>query len=49
MLGTGNFPDIFGKNPVPGNGIRERRPLPLNTGLAWCSDPNSTIMVDLQK
>ena len=27
MLETGNFPDFWGKNPVPGNGIQEPRPL----------------------
>ena len=28
MLGTGNFPDFFGKIWFLGNGIWERRPLP---------------------
>ena len=27
MLGTGNFPDFYGKMRFLGNGIRERRPL----------------------
>ena len=41
MLGTGNFPDFLGKNPVPGNGIQERRPLHDSAPNFYEIDPNS--------